>query len=78
MIQRCFKRSSLNRLVGDLKLPPAERKIRSNVLDGPTEARKDPRSPHRCGEPDADKYLRISGLIGPVELRFSGIHRIGP
>jgi hypothetical protein len=68
----------VNRLVGDLKLPKAERKTYTSVLDGPPPARKDPRSPYRLAEPDADKYLRVSGLIGPVEIRYSKTHRLAP
>ncbi len=68
----------VNRLVGDLKLPPAERKTYTNVLDGPPNPRKDPRSPQRLGEPDADRYLRVSGLLGPVTIRRSHVYRLDP
>jgi hypothetical protein len=68
----------VNRLVGDLKLPPAGRKTYTSVLEGPPPAGRDPRSPHRLGGPDADQYLRTSGLIGPVGIRFSRIHRLTP
>jgi hypothetical protein len=68
----------VNRLVGDLKLPAAERKTRTSVLEGPPDARKDPRSPRRLGQPDANKYLRVSGLLGPVGIRFSRILPIIP
>jgi hypothetical protein len=68
----------VNRLVGDLKLPKAERKTYTSVLDGPAPARKDPRSPYRLADPDANQYLRASGLVGPVEIRFSQTHRLAP
>ena len=58
----------INRLVGDQKLPPEQRKTNTNL------------TAHgfykRMTEPDADKYLRVSGLIGPVEIRISNLHRI--
>ncbi len=56
----------VNRLVGDLKLPPAERKTYTNV------------NLRILGEPDAEKHLRVSGLVGPVEIRYSQTHRLTP
>jgi hypothetical protein len=56
----------INRLIGDLKLPPAERRTFTNVLDA---KRNDP-----LRKPDADKFLRRSGLLGPVEIRISVTH----
>jgi len=46
-----------NRLIGDGKLPPNERATKTNV--------------NKFDAPDAEKYLRKSGLFGPVQLRFS-------
>ena len=45
-----------NRLIGDGKLPKEERKTRTNIIKFDTA--------------DADKYLRISGLLGPVKIKF--------
>jgi len=44
-----------NRLIGDGKLPPGERRTRSNVS--------------KYDAADAEKYLRVSGLLGPVRIR---------
>jgi len=44
----------VNRLIGDGKLPQNERITRTNVI--------------KFEVPDAEKYLRISGLMGPVKL----------
>ena len=60
----------INRLIGDLKLPPAERRTFTNVLDA---KRNDP-----LRKPDADKFLRRSGLLGPVEIRISVTHPMKP
>lgn len=60
----------INRLIGDQKLPPAERRTYTNVLNSK-------RSDH-LKQPDADKYLRTSGLLGPVEIRFSVTHPLKP
>jgi hypothetical protein len=46
-----------NRLIGDGKLQRDERLTRTNI--------------HKFDSPDAEKYLRISGLLGPVKLEFS-------
>lgn len=46
-----------NRLIGDGKLPPGERATKTNIT--------------KFDQPDAEKYLRKSGLFGPVHLRFS-------
>jgi len=43
-----------NRLIGDGKLPENQRKTRTNVV--------------KFNGPDADQYLRESGLLGPVKL----------
>ena len=45
-----------NRLIGDGKLPVTQRITKTNV--------------RKYDEPDSEKYLRESGLIGPVNLRF--------
>jgi hypothetical protein len=57
----------INRLIGDEKLPINERKTSTNLVN---EARYD-----KIREPDADKYLRISGLLGPVTIQFSQIYK---
>jgi hypothetical protein len=44
----------VNRLIGDGKLPESERTTRTNI--------------NKFDAPDADKYLRVSGLIGPVKI----------
>jgi hypothetical protein len=59
----------INRLIGDLQLPPGERKTSTNVLDTKWSA--------PLKEPDAGKHLRQSGLCGPVRIRFSRIYEIG-
>ncbi|HEC43963.1 MAG TPA: glycoside hydrolase family 2 [Bacteroides sp.] len=56
----------INRLIGDEKLPPEERKTSTNLVN--EKGRYD-----KLTKPDADKYLRVSGLIGPVKIRFSEI-----
>jgi hypothetical protein len=45
-----------NRLIGDSKLPPGQRRTKTNVM--------------KFNAPDAGKLLRISGLLGPVTLNF--------
>ena len=45
-----------NRLIGDSKLPPEQRRTKTNVM--------------KFNAPDAEKLLRISGLLGPVTLNF--------
>lgn len=45
-----------NRLIGDGKLPKEQRKTRTNVT--------------KYDAPDAEKYLRVSGLLGPVQIKF--------
>jgi hypothetical protein len=57
----------INRLIGDEKLPPSEKKTTTNLVN---EARYD-----KIREPDSDKYLRISGLLGPVKIQFSQIQK---
>jgi hypothetical protein len=44
----------VNRLIGDGKLPANERITKTNI--------------NKFDAPDADKYLRASGLMGPVKL----------
>lgn len=44
-----------NRLIGDGKLPESERRTRTNVV--------------KFNTPDSEKYLRTSGLLGPVILQ---------
>jgi hypothetical protein len=56
----------VNRLIGDWQLPPSERKTSTNLMES--------KYSQRLKRPDAGLYLRASGLIGPVELRFSRIH----
>jgi hypothetical protein len=53
-----------NRLIGDGKLPDDERLTRTNIdkFDGP----------------EAEKYLRTSGLLGPVKLVFSTVPESNP
>jgi len=57
----------INRLIGDEKLLPEERKTSTNLVN--EKGRYD-----KLTKPDADKYLRVSGLIGPVRIRFSKIY----
>ena len=45
-----------NRLIGDGQLPEDQRKTKTNIK--------------KFDVPDAEKYLRVSGLLGPVEIRF--------
>ncbi|HEY8971181.1 MAG TPA: glycosyl hydrolase, partial [Puia sp.] len=45
-----------NRLIGDSGLPPEQRRTRTNVK--------------KFDQPDSKKYLRESGLLGPVTLQF--------
>lgn len=61
----------INRLIGDEKLPPEERKTSTNLRN--VEGRY---SFERFREPDADKYLRYSGLMGPVKVQFSVIYNM--
>lgn len=48
-----------NRLIGDGKLPKSERRTQTNIV--------------KFDAPDADQYLRVAGLLGPVKLQFSQI-----
>lgn len=59
----------INRLVGDEKLAPEERKTSTNLVNEKGRYDKLTRS-------DADKYLRYSGLMGPVKIQFSNIYDI--
>jgi hypothetical protein len=45
-----------NRLIGDSRLPQGQRRTRTNIK--------------KFEEPGAEKYLRVSGLLGPVMVRF--------
>jgi len=58
----------VNRLVGDQKLPPDQRKARSNLLRSKISS--------RLKREDADKNLRASGLIGPVRILFSRVYGV--
>lgn len=58
----------INRLVGDQKLPPDQRKARSNLLSS--------RISSRLKREDADKNLRASGLIGPVRILLSRVYEV--
>jgi hypothetical protein len=49
-----------NRLIGDGKLPENERLTRTNI--------------NKFNASDAEKYLRVSGLMGPVKLKL--IHEV--
>ncbi len=49
----------VNRLVGDGKLPKGERRTQTNIV--------------KFDAPDADQYLRVAGLLGPVKLQYSQI-----
>lgn len=51
----------VNRLIGDGKMPESERLTKTNIV--------------KFDAPDAEQYLRVSGLLGPVKLRFSQIHK---
>ena len=52
----------VNRLIGDGKLPKGERRTQTNIV--------------KFDAPDADQYLRVAGLLGPVKLQFSQIHQL--
>ncbi len=47
----------VNRLIGDGKLPAEKRLTKTNII--------------KFNAPDAEKYLRESGLLGPVEIKVS-------
>lgn len=47
----------VNRLIGDGRLPKEERRTRTNIT--------------KFDAPEAEKYLRLSGLLGPVKIQFS-------
>jgi len=59
----------VNRLIGDEKLLPKERKTATNLVNDVSRYDK-------LTEPDADKHLRYSGLIGPVKIEFSKTYEI--
>ena len=56
----------INRLVGDHQLPPEKRKTSTNLTNIKGKYGFD-----RFAKPDANKYLRYSGLMGPVTIHFS-------
>lgn len=58
----------INRLIGDEKLPAKERKTRTNLENNSFY--------DKLRGADADKYLRVSGLMGPVSIKFSKIYDI--
>lgn len=58
----------INRIIGDEKLPPEQRKTNTNLRN--IEGRY---SFERFVQPDDDKYLRYSGLLGPVKIQFSNV-----
>lgn len=51
-----------NRLIGDSKLPEEERFAKTNYL--------------KFYQPDSEKYLRESGLIGPAKLQFVSSNKL--
>lgn len=51
-----------NRLIGDGKLPEDQRHTKTNI--------------NKFNQPDAEQYLRISGLLGPVELRLLKVYKV--
>lgn len=51
-----------NRLIGDGKLPQSERLTQTNIA--------------KFNTPDAEKYLRTSGLLGPVQLHFKRVYPV--
>ena len=59
----------INRLIGDEMLAPEERKTSTNLVND--KGRYD-----KLTKSDADKYLRYSGLMGPVKIQFSRIYDI--
>lgn len=59
----------VNRLIGDGKLTPAERKTFTNLVNDSVRFAK-------LSGPDADQYLRVSGLIGPVKIQFSSMYEL--
>ena len=58
----------INRLIGDEKLPAEKRKTSTNLVNVAQY--------EKLGSSDADKYLRYSGLMGPVKIQFSRIYPI--
>ncbi len=53
-----------NRLIGDSKLPGNKRLTKTNI--------------NKFSGPDADSFLRESGLLGPVKISMVNIHKINP
>ena len=61
----------INRIVGDQKLPADARKTKTNLRNSIGSY-----SLERFARPDGDKYLRYSGLMGPVKLHYSKVYEI--
>jgi hypothetical protein len=59
----------INRLIGDERLAPEERKTSTNLVND--KGRYD-----KLTKSDANQYLRYSGLMGPVQIQFSRIYDI--
>ena len=59
----------INRLIGDEKLPPEERKTATNLVNEKGRYAK-------LTTPNSDEYLRYAGLMGPVFIQFSGMHEL--
>ena len=59
----------INRLIGDEKLPPEERKTSTNLVN--EKGRYD-----KLTTRNSDEYLRYAGLMGPVFIMFSGMHEL--
>ena len=52
----------VDQLIGDGKLPKNERTTKTNI--------------NKFDAPDADKYLRVSGLMGPVKISVISTHNL--
>jgi hypothetical protein len=52
----------VNRLIGDGKLPKDQRITKTNII--------------KFNAPDAEKYLRVSGLMGPVKISVISTHNL--
>jgi hypothetical protein len=49
-----------NRLIGDSRLPQEQRRTQTNIK--------------KFDQPGSEKYLRVSGLLGPVTVRFFKVY----